>query len=983
MQANGGIAPEERPHAASVQDMFNKNKWFFRHGRERLEAGISPIDSRAVLAWHRKVCTECTECEQCDRAKALVGLIDFGWDPVFDPEVTANSEIEARALVDGNYKKVDIFERAARKAMGKYEACGSAHRLPAHRTSTFTTGANIYVKVEALLGPDGLVVEEEFIGILTPMNAILKSSDVASARVLTKDGDVSYGVWLARQENKGKDIEDYLAVYADRPGVNITKGEEFLERANEQLLARGLPEIKVRLSTDCSITGVNDRVKVPSFSMITPFDAARLIKRNCWLAKGDLDNYFPQFPLAKRAWPFFVVYFAAIFYVLRCCCFGVAACPYYCSMWSAEYKEWLVVGCGLSVAHFVDDFLTNGSTREEAEMNLATMVKVAEDVGLKMPQPKREVAQRMVFLGLLFDTVKMVVSLDRIKAKAMALTLKEYLTIFEANEWRLKLKDVHTVAGKLGFMSEVLQEGRLHTRSWWRYLKHGHRLWRPVKDRLIEDTQWWIGVLERWERDEASGHEYPIYTCEELLASPDRLVLLQADASGLSDHGFGYFKSSFTEEEMESSGQWYAHKWDEHYQFGGKSHTGEFMALLHFLREADSTDALIVFVTDSQASFWSLNKGTCADAETLETFREILRLADSKHKQGEALRKVRGYSEYRLAERDSGESLHEKTKQAISDKPYRKRQDAIMRRYQAYCEKNGWHQLSFTGLSVARFLCKYVADCNGSTKSVDNVLSMLKGGCRALKCKWLSDDDYKDVKDMVKQLEYEDRTETKRKRAIRTFDLLRMAKGWNLGKRKDLQEASMYSMPQQGLLRSGELMSGLSTKHITWTGNGNDFDLELDRTKTLLKGSSTSISYEKIEEEQIMFAGDYLRKWYDMNDLWNKPNALLFPSSHKTAEGKEQTWSRQWFRNQVKRSVARIGLSASQYSGHSFRADGATELFVRGVPYHVIKLYGRWKSDAAMLYYRDPNNANRIVGRAFGVAERQVAGRWKDRVSRG
>jgi len=127
------------------------------------------------------------------------------------------------------------------------------------------------------------------------------------------------------------------------------------------------------------------------------------------------------------------------------------------------------------------------------------------------------------------------------------------------------------------------------------------------------------------------------------------------------------------------------------------------------------------------------------------------------------------------------------------------------------------------------------------------------------------------------------------------------------------------------------------------------------------------MSYEKAEEEQIYVCRGISTK--------REPNALFFPSSHKTAEGKKTTWPRQWFGNQVKRSVARIGLNSSQYSDHSFRAGGATELFVRGVPYHVIKLYGRWKSDAAMFYYRDPNNANRM-------AERQVAGRWKGRVSR-
>ena len=55
----------------------------------------------------------------------------------------------------------------------------------------------------------------------------------------------------------------------------------------------------------------------------------------------------------------------------------------------------------------------------------------------------------------------------------------------------------------------------------------------------------------------------------------------------------------------------------------------------------------------------------------------------------------------------------------------------------------------------------------------------------------------------------------------------------------------------------------------------------------------------------------------------------------------------------IKFSVERIGLSGGNFAGHSLRAGGATDLFAAGVPYPVIKKFGRWKSDAALLYYRD------------------------------
>jgi len=42
----------------------------------------------------------------------------------------------------------------------------------------------------------------------------------------------------------------------------------------------------------------------------------------------------------------------------------------------------------------------------------------------------------------------------------------------------------------------------------------------------------------------------------------------------------------------------------------------------------------------------------------------------------------------------------------------------------------------------------------------------------------------------------------------------------------------------------------------------------------------------------------------------------------------------------------------SSYSGRSLRAGGATDMRVSGVPWHVIVMQGRWRSDAWKVYFR-------------------------------
>ena len=67
----------------------------------------------------------------------------------------------------------------------------------------------------------------------------------------------------------------------------------------------------------------------------------------------------------------------------------------------------------------------------------------------------------------------------------------------------------------------------------------------------------------------------------------------------------------------------------------------------------------------------------------------------------------------------------------------------------------------------------------------------------------------------------------------------------------------------------------------------------------------------------------------------------------------------------IKKVVQLIGLDPSSYSNHSLRAGGATDLFVARVPYSIIKKMGRWKSDAALLYYRDEEDVRLAVAEAF------------------
>lgn len=62
--------------------------------------------------------------------------------------------------------------------------------------------------------------------------------------------------------------------------------------------------------------------------------------------------------------------------------------------------------------------------------------------------------------------------------------------------------------------------------------------------------------------------------------------------------------------------------------------------------------------------------------------------------------------------------------------------------------------------------------------------------------------------------------------------------------------------------------------------------------------------------------------------------------------------------------VGRIGLDARDFSGHSLRRGGATAAAAAGVADHLIKLHGRWRSDAYLSYIH-PRRAELLLVSSF------------------
>lgn len=99
---------------------------------------------------------------------------------------------------------------------------------------------------------------------------------------------------------------------------------------------------------------------------------------------------------------------------------------------------------------------------------------------------------------------------------------------------------------------------------------------------------------------------------------------------------------------------------------------------------------------------------------------------------------------------------------------------------------------------------------------------------------------------------------------------------------------------------------------------------------------------------------------------------LSYMSVRPPARGHLFVWedgrplSRPVFVTRLRRGLELAGLEVGRYSGHSLRIGAATSAAAAGVPDHLIKMLGRWQSDAYQLYVRTPRDSLLGVARLIG-----------------
>lgn len=205
---------------------------------------------------------------------------------------------------------------------------------------------------------------------------------------------------------------------------------------------------------------------------------------------------------------------------------------------------------------------------------------------------------------------------------------------------------------------------------------------------------------------------------------------------------------------------------------------------------------------------------------------------------------------------------------------------------------------------------------------------------------------------------------------------------WAKANARDAELWLMCLLSFFGFLRSKELIT-LSFGHLTFYADALCASETEDGSKA--KGVRLTLYDSKTSKGSVEAQHVYIAaredgfdplKWMIIHLRKCEPLYRSDPSTHmfayNRAKGTGGLWDKSRWRNELKALLVRAGFGFAEverYGTHSFRAGGATDALMSGVPLEAVIQQGRWRSDAWKLYHRSGPEALRVWG-GFKIPER-------------
>ena len=379
-------------------------------------------------------------------------------------------------------------------------------------------------------------------------------------------------------------------------------------------------EIKLRVCLDVSSSGMNDAQPPFPFSYASPEDAASMMTPGCWMAKLDLDAMFLSMPISYRSRRFFGFRCGAKVFYYKRTPFGGKLFP---AVMTAFMAEVLAIARSRGVDRavgYMDDFLVMGATAEECKRHLDLVIGILESHGWTISQDKvTEPAQVCEFLGIVFDSNRMVMTVAPAKAQAVLYKLLAVERCIAAGLFE-DAQLLASLSGNLSWFSGVVTTGRLYIRAFYDLSRNialgcGDFASGNLRDALT----WWKRTLLAWSDNKLVGNNVKLIAP----SSVESYIYYQGDAG---DEGMGFYYQLVDSPEV----LWQSSAW--RYTPPSSSTEKELNTLLWALQSngASWSNRVVVTIFDSAASALGINNGTSDSPACWHLLKRIYELADQQ-----------------------------------------------------------------------------------------------------------------------------------------------------------------------------------------------------------------------------------------------------------------------------------------------------------------------------------------------------------------
>lgn len=232
--------------------------------------------------------------------------------------------------------------------------------------------------------------------------------------------------------------------------------------------------------------------------------AMRQARKGSWFFKEDLTKCFMCFPLHPEVQRFYIFKFADRHWQFVTMCFGDSKAPRAITSILDLMSRFARDHEGIQHSRFIDDFFGIADSAADAATRAATLRSMIAHLGLIVASDKSEgPAQRLVFIGVGFDSLRCILFVEEAKRLAALSRLKRIV-----QRRRAHAKEMAGLAGFLNFISLVLPQLRPMFRAFYAWaVEAGYtRKELKVKFSTRRDAMLCIAVLERW------NSTYPWYS---------------------------------------------------------------------------------------------------------------------------------------------------------------------------------------------------------------------------------------------------------------------------------------------------------------------------------------------------------------------------------------------------------------------------------------------------------------------------------------